>query len=38
MVIDFEKNAEAHLEGFKGGLGKVLEHHWCEAVKLLADI
>lgn len=22
MVIDFEKNAEAHLEGFKGWTGK----------------
>ena len=23
MVIDFEKIAEAHLEGFKGGQGKL---------------
>ena len=23
MVIDFEKIAEAHLEGFKGGKGKL---------------
>ena len=25
MVIDFEKIAEAHLEGFKGGKGKSVD-------------
>jgi hypothetical protein len=38
MVIDFEKIAEAHLEGFKGGQGKldtrnyVDDKEWLEKV------
>ena len=29
MVIDFEKIAEAHLEGFKGGQGKTRHPALC---------
>lgn len=30
MVIDFEKIAEAHLEGFKGGKGKLDTRNYVE--------
>ena len=39
MVIDFEKIAEAHLEGFKGGQGKLDTRNYVDdKVKIMYSI